>query len=190
MIPIAEVFVGKRMRHLDGAKVAALVESIRAVGLIHPICVTAGGTLVAGLHRLEAAKTLGWRDIPSTILQPVTTPNLTAQELAEWAEGDENALRSNFTALEEAQWYALYLKAYPDTRQGGDHGNQHTGRKAPVTAIVPEPPTTRGEKEARAQAGKAVGVSARYVGDAKKVSEAAPELAAVDFFCENNPKTP
>ena len=62
-----------RRRKLDAAKVAALADSIKEIGLQHPISVWSETTdsevhLVAGLHRVEAVKKLGWDDIPCFFL--------------------------------------------------------------------------------------------------------------------------
>lgn len=59
----------QRMRALDPDKVDVLAKSMKENGLQQPITVWATGPdltechLVAGLHRLEAAKKLGWEDI-------------------------------------------------------------------------------------------------------------------------------
>lgn len=50
-----------RPRHLE---VADLVESIRVHGLLQPVVVTEDNLLVAGHRRLEAAKKLGWEEVP------------------------------------------------------------------------------------------------------------------------------
>ena len=61
------VSVGKRLRSINPEKVAALAESIAAIGLHQPISVWSPDAdtldLVAGLHRLEAFKKLR-RDLP------------------------------------------------------------------------------------------------------------------------------
>lgn len=70
------IFVGKRHRALSDDAVGRLVESIRTIGLKQPISIrvvdemevegvlTAGvPVLVAGRHRLEAVKRLGWAHV-------------------------------------------------------------------------------------------------------------------------------
>lgn len=39
--------------------------SMQRIGLLAPITITESGVLVSGRHRLEAAKSLGWRTIPA-----------------------------------------------------------------------------------------------------------------------------
>ena len=67
IIEIDQVEIGPRLRSLDAAKVDALAESMAAIGLQQAISVWAPNSetleLVAGLHRLEAARKLGWEDI-------------------------------------------------------------------------------------------------------------------------------
>ena len=47
-------------RNTQQRNVEELARSIAAVGLMNPITVTQDNTLIAGLHRLEAVKLLGW----------------------------------------------------------------------------------------------------------------------------------
>jgi ParB-like chromosome segregation protein Spo0J len=91
--------VGKRLRPLDEVAVAALAESMQRLGQLQPISAHKpdDGTLllVAGLHRLEAAKHLGWEEIEAVFV----TGNEIERELQEIAE---NLHRSELTALERA----------------------------------------------------------------------------------------
>src|SRR5882762_739876 len=48
--------------------ISALAESIREIGLLHPVVVTPDGKLIAGQRRLEACQLLGWTDIPVTVV--------------------------------------------------------------------------------------------------------------------------
>ncbi len=104
------VDVGERLRSLDPEKVAALAESIDAIGLQQPISVWSPDDdtldLVAGLHRLEAFKKLRrelpdeadlrWDEIPCVF---VDMDDLDRQL---W-EVDENLIRADLTDLERAQ---------------------------------------------------------------------------------------
>ncbi len=65
-IAISKIVVGERKRQLG--EVSNLMTSIEQVGLIYPLTVTRKGKrLVAGLHRLEALRALGWKKIPMSI---------------------------------------------------------------------------------------------------------------------------
>lgn len=69
---VDSVIVGQRHRALDPSKVEALAESIDALGLQQPISVHMNGDdevhLVAGLHRLEAARKLRWEQIDASFI--------------------------------------------------------------------------------------------------------------------------
>ena len=58
-IPVAAVSVEERMRQVDEGKVLELMQSYEEVGVINPISVDEELVLIAGAHRLEAAKNLG-----------------------------------------------------------------------------------------------------------------------------------
>jgi hypothetical protein len=123
-LAIATIKVGKRLRPLGD--ISSLANSIRELGLLSPITVTRGKRLISGLHRMEAFSALGRKYIPAVILAVST-------EEAELREIDENLMRNDLTVLERAEHLArrkeLYEELYPETRQGGDHGNQYAGGK-------------------------------------------------------------
>ena len=96
--------VGDRLRGVDQNKVKQLAESIKAIGLLNPIHVAYSDdastcTLVAGAHRLAAAKLLGWESID--------TVEIAGGDLQQQlAEIDENLCRSELTATQEAEHLA------------------------------------------------------------------------------------
>ncbi len=97
-MPISSITVpAARKRPLGD--VTALAESISQNGLLNAITVTRDGTLISGLHRLEACKLLGWTEIPI---------NVTDLEglRAELAEIDENLVRSELTVLQQGDHLA------------------------------------------------------------------------------------
>ena len=65
---ICEIIVKEGRRAINADKVAELAASIQELGLLSPIIVNSNGELIAGAHRLEACKQLGWDDIPATAL--------------------------------------------------------------------------------------------------------------------------
>ncbi len=91
------VQIGKRLRHLDQTKVDALAESMGAIGLQQPISVWSDSIdvleLVAGLHRLEAARKLGWEDIDCIFV------HLDEIDRQLW-EIDENLIRADLSPAE------------------------------------------------------------------------------------------
>ncbi len=60
-----------------------LADSIRRLGLIHPICITRDLQLVAGERRLTAARALGWTHIPCHFTDELDSAVLRAIELEE-----------------------------------------------------------------------------------------------------------
>lgn len=117
---------GTRLRGVSVEQVMAIAESMKEVGLLSPITVyvrdviragiaVQGYGLIAGLHRLEAAKGLGWDDIDAQI---VTLPELSRQ----LAECDENLCGTKLTQSERALFTRrrkeIYEAIHPETRQG------------------------------------------------------------------------
>lgn len=126
-IKIAEIKVGDNRREIDEANVSNLMKSIREVGLINAITVAQGNKLIAGAHRLEACKRLGWEEIECNVAE------LDGLK-AELAEIDENLIRHNLNHIDEGEQLLrkkeIYEMLYPETKatnQGGAfRGNQHT----------------------------------------------------------------
>jgi ParB/RepB/Spo0J family partition protein len=98
-IALEQIEAGGNVRELDAEQVTALAGSMAVRGLIVPIAVRhldgERYALVAGEHRLAAARELGWPTIAAVI-----------SEQAEGTSGDqgaENVLRKTLTPLEEAR---------------------------------------------------------------------------------------
>ena len=66
-VPVDAVRVEERLRQVDEGKVLELMQSYEEVGVINPISVDEDLVLIAGAHRLEAAKNLGWETIEAKI---------------------------------------------------------------------------------------------------------------------------
>lgn len=120
-IEISKVRIGDERRAVDGATVEKLAESMQQVGLINPITVDYGYHLIAGAHRVAAAKKLGWDTMPCTMLD--------MEELqAKLAELDENLVRNQGSVIEQGEWLAekkrIYEQLHPETRKGAV--NQYT----------------------------------------------------------------
>jgi N6-adenosine-specific RNA methylase IME4 len=112
---INEVKINAGRRTVDVKKVKELAESIKELGLLNPITVNEDGTLIAGMHRLEACKLLGYEEIK------VNKINLNLL-LAELAEIDENLIRNELHWLESDKQLkrrkAIYEELHPETKQG------------------------------------------------------------------------
>ena len=118
-IKISEIKVNPGRRDTLQRNVEELARSIAAVGLMNPITVTQDNTLIAGLHRLEAVKLLGWTEIKCVVSE--------ADGLqAELAEIDENFVRAGLSHRELGDLLLrrkeLYEAIHPETRQGQRNG--------------------------------------------------------------------
>lgn len=96
-----------------------LSRSIAEIGLLNPITVDREYTLIAGLHRLEAAKLLGWMEIECTV------SSLEGLQ-AELAELDENFVRCELTTVEYGELLLrrkeIYEALHPETKMGTAQG--------------------------------------------------------------------
>jgi ParB family transcriptional regulator, chromosome partitioning protein len=66
-ILVNQVVVGRRMRTTDPAKVREIAQSFRDIGIINPISIDENCKLIAGSHRLAAAKECGWETIRAIV---------------------------------------------------------------------------------------------------------------------------
>jgi ParB family transcriptional regulator, chromosome partitioning protein len=134
-VAIDQISIGRNRRPLKDEKVAELMESIQANGLLNPITLDQKLNLIAGLHRLTACKLLGFDKIECKII------SYEDSDRARLAEIDENLIRSELDALERAELWLerdrileqLGLRAKP-----GDNQYTHQGGEM----ISPPPKTT------------------------------------------------
>lgn len=117
-----EIEVSPRLRPVTEAGVQSLIASIREIGTImDPIQVRAlkGRTyrLIAGLHRLEAVRRLGWAAIPARVWSGTGVTD----DWCRMVEVDDNLAGAEMDALDTAVFLAerqrLYLKLHPETAQ-------------------------------------------------------------------------
>ena len=114
-IAISEIKInpGRRPANLDG--INELARSISEIGLLNPITIDQEHTLVAGLHRLEAVKRLGWTEIECN----VCTLDALQTELAEI---DENVVRTELSVIEYGELLErrkeIYESLHPETKAG------------------------------------------------------------------------
>lgn len=128
VIPLSNLEIRPGRRSVSRPAVRELSASIRELGLLCPISVYPVGEafeLVAGRHRVEAVKSLGWSEITAVVLDLDDVKR-------ELAEIDENLVRSNLTAADQARQTArrkeLYLKLHPETARGGLPGAPGGGK--------------------------------------------------------------
>lgn len=120
-ININEIKINPGRREAALGDIQELARSISEVGLLNPITITQDKTLIAGLHRLEAAEMLGWTEIECTVLD--------LDELkAELAEIDENFVRTALSGAEQGKLLSrrkqIYETLHPEKRHGGDRKSE------------------------------------------------------------------
>jgi len=123
-VSISRIKIKRNRRPVNREQVAQLAESIQAIGLLHPICVTSTYDLVSGRHRLKAFKLLKKKTIPAII----TNKGL----VADIAQIDENIIRADLTVLERGEQLQrrkeLYEELHPQAKKAGP-GRGHTEKK-------------------------------------------------------------
>lgn len=123
-LAVADIEVTGRLRPVSEAGVEALIASIRTLGVMKdPVQVRRirhqDGRLVlmAGAHRLEAARRLGWDTIPAALWE-------CNDAWASMMEVDDNLAGAELTPLDTAVFLArrkrLYEQEFPATKKGGD----------------------------------------------------------------------
>ena len=120
-VNIESIQVNSGRREALPDAVRELADSISAVGLLNPITVDRDYTLIAGLHRLEAAKLLGWAEIECNV------SSLEGLQ-AELAEIDENFVRADLETLEFGKLLLrrkeIYEMLHPQVKNGGDRKSE------------------------------------------------------------------
>jgi len=123
-VVIDTITVSNRLRSVDAAKAKNLSDSIKEVGLLSPIILHSPTpdilNLVAGAHRIEAAKLIGWNDIDAYIME--------GDELhAQLAEIDENLMRSELTQTQVGEHNKrrreIWAAMKEEEKTGGNDGS-------------------------------------------------------------------
>lgn len=122
-IPLALIDVPSRLRALDPDWAALIAESMKERGQDTPIRVTEGDAkngrhrLIAGMHRLEAARLAGFETIEAVVFSGSDLE-------AELLEIDENLIRRELSELDRATFLArrkaVWQALHPETKRGGD----------------------------------------------------------------------
>lgn len=134
-VDINRVNILPNRRPLNDQKVAELMDSIKANGLLNPITLDQNLNLVAGLHRLTACKLIGLKEIECHII------TYEDKDHARLAEIDENLIRSELDALERSELWLerdRILERMGLRAKVGD--NQFTQRGGEI--LSPPPKTT------------------------------------------------
>ena len=154
LIPIDQITTFDRVRQATRKQVDALVASIGEVGLLNPVTVApteAGFALVAGMHRLEACRALGWTAVPAVVLELDEQRRIIA-------ECDENLCAPTLTAAERAEFTrrrkAAYEALHPETAHGSPSVSRQvgdTGARAEAARFTADTAAKTGQSERAVQ---------------------------------------
>lgn len=181
-IKISKIKVKSGRRATVPAHIEELSKSIAEIGLLNPLTVEQDYTLIAGLHRLEAVKLLGWKDVECTV---TTLEGLQA----ELAELDENIIRCDFSSMESNDLLLrrkeIYESLHPETQHGKRNGQTSKNEES---SFLEAKPFTQDTAEklgvSRRTVEKKIKIARDLVPEAKKIvtehsigSESALKLA-------------
>lgn len=138
-VKVAEIDCRRRLRPISEAGVESLIASIHETGVmkdaIHVRKKKDGSfVLIAGGHRLEAAKQLGWEEIEAKVWTDVTD---------DWAaimEIDDNLAGAEMNALDTAVFLAtrktVYERLHPETKAGVAGGLARQGSATELSSFA------------------------------------------------------
>lgn len=138
-VRIADIVIGSRLRPVSVAGVESLIASISETGVmkdaIHLRKMKDGSLhLLAGAHRTEAARRLGWDEIEAKIWTDVT------DDWARLIEIDDNLAGAEMNALDTAVFLAtrkaVYERLHPETRQGVAGGLARQGLASELSSFA------------------------------------------------------
>jgi ParB-like chromosome segregation protein Spo0J len=154
-LSVDDIIVPEGRREAKPAEVKKLADSIKEIGLKHPITVRRGRdntyVLVAGRHRLEAFRKLGEEFIPSLIT------SMSKAEARKW-EISENLHRCDLTKIERAELLAEWV---------------HLTEEEVSRQVVPKPGTMGGRPES------GIAAASRELGIGEKEAQRAVKIAAI-----------
>jgi ParB family transcriptional regulator, chromosome partitioning protein len=117
-IALKEIKVGFRTR-FDNGNIAELTEDIKLHGLLHPIIVSPDNELIAGFRRLKAIESLGWNEIPISIIDSKQSLDQFDIQISEnMQRKDLNPLEISDAILERKH---RFEQIYGKIQNGGDH---------------------------------------------------------------------
>lgn len=148
-IPIEDIVISKSRRPIESGKAENLRDSIRLVGLMHPIAVNdINGELrlISGNHRIQAYVMLGWVTIPAFIYE-------VDEDTAEAMEIVENLIRSPLAGIFRTKALArlkvIYEKKHLEAGHGKAAGKPPKGGKGDSVSSFAEDTARKTGKSAR-----------------------------------------
>ncbi len=156
-IPVANIKILNRLRKVNDDKVDELSESIKQIGLLHPLVVAKKENyflLLSGNHRFKSYQKLGYETIPAIIKEDDDTIN-------QLVEISENLISNRLNAIEESQHIVLREKLLIKLGKKAVIGtNQHNSD----------------QKLTNAELAKQLGVTRRVYSYKKQVANIIPEV--------------
>lgn len=138
-VTVSDVVVRDRLRPVSEAGVESLMASITEIGVmkdaIHVRKKKDGSLwLIAGGHRLEAARRLGWAEIEAKVWSGMT------DDMARLMEIDDNLAGAEMNALDTAVFLAerkaVYEKLHPEARRGFAGGKARHGQLTDIMSVA------------------------------------------------------
>ena len=127
-LPIAEIIIPTRVRS-DLGNISALAEDIKIHGLLHPVVVNSQQELVAGYRRLQAAVSLGWTEIPVTIISTESSLAQFDMYLA------ENMKRKDLNPLEISEAILERKHRFEQVHGRIENGGYHPSKDSQETSL-------------------------------------------------------
>ena len=169
-IKISEIKINPGRREAEPKAIEKLAKSIAAVGLMNPVTLDQNNTLIAGLHRLEAAKLLGWTEIECTVMGMDDVQ-------AELAEIDENIVRTRLNRQELCEQLLrrkeIYETLHPEARHGMRNGQ--TAKNANLASLETKSfaeDTAEKTGMSKRAVSRLVQIANNLTGDARRIIEA------------------
>lgn len=159
-MPVGGIKIPATRHRQDLGDLASLIESIRTLGLLHPIVVTPDGTLVAGHRRFVACQSIGMTEVPVRVVAKLSDALLQLQ-----AERDENVCRLSMKPSELVS-LGLELEKLEKPKAAARTGGRPPKTDGNFPSVSPSGPS---EGPTRDIVGEALGWSGRTYGEAKKV---------------------
>ena len=132
LVNIDAIQVNPGRRPASADQIETLAQSMADIGLLNPLTVDRENVLIAGLHRLEAAKLLNWKEIECNVC---TLEGLRA----ELAEIDENIVRCDLGTVEKGNQLLRRKEIHESLHPGSKHGGDRTSEKIKCAQCVLDP---------------------------------------------------
>ena len=73
----------KNPRHRPPQQIRRLMNSLESFGFLIPILVNLAGIIIAGVGRFLAARELGWREVPTVLVEHLSEAQIKAYRIAD-----------------------------------------------------------------------------------------------------------